>query len=92
MTKASETVLAIFTLSAIYFSLLVGVIPLPKIVQQEVLPVVPWWALVSFGCYALGTLGYGVFTFKDKEDKYHELLGEIAEAKEFLKKNGVDIE
>ncbi|ODV87541.1 glycoside hydrolase family 72 protein [[Candida] arabinofermentans NRRL YB-2248] len=89
---ASETILAAFTISAIYFTFYVGVIPLPSIISDEILPVLPWWGLVSFGCYALGTLGYGVYTFKDKEDKYKELLGEIDEAKVFLKANGVDVE
>ncbi|KAH3666483.1 hypothetical protein OGAPHI_003479 [Ogataea philodendri] len=69
-----------------------AVIPVPTIVQKEILPVVPWWALVSFGCYALGTLGWGVYTFKDKKDKYTELLGEIKEAESYLRKNGVDID
>ncbi|GMF02978.1 unnamed protein product [Ambrosiozyma monospora] len=92
MTKAAETVLTLFTLSAIYFALLFGVIPTSELVQNEILPVVPWWALVSFGAYALGSLGLGVFTFKDKEDKYKELLLEIDEAKAYLSKNGVDVE
>ncbi|GMG20929.1 unnamed protein product [Ambrosiozyma monospora] len=92
MTKAAETVLTLFTLSAIYFALLFGIIPTSELIQNEILPVVPWWALVSFGAYALGSLGLGVFTFKDKEDKYKELLLEIDEAKAYLSKNGVDVE
>lgn len=34
----------------------------------------PFWALVSFGAYLLGTLGWGVLTFKDTEDAYKELV------------------
>ncbi|CDK29782.1 unnamed protein product [Kuraishia capsulata CBS 1993] len=92
MTRFTETLLAIFTVTAIYSSLFVGVIPTPKTFHDEVLPVLPFWALVAFGAYALGTLGWGVFTFIDKEDKYKELLEEIKEAKTFSKKNGVDVE
>lgn len=47
---------------------------------------------MTFGAYALGTLGYDVVTFKDKEEKYKELLVQIDEAKKFLKANKVDIE
>lgn len=91
MTKASETVLYLITVVAIYLALYVGVIPTGEVFQKEVLPVVPWWALVSFGCYALFSLGHGVYTLNDKEDKYLELKEQIQEAKTDLKANGIDI-
>ena len=34
----------------------------------------PWWLLVSFGSYALWSLGRGVFTFRECTDAYTELL------------------
>jgi dolichyl-phosphate mannosyltransferase polypeptide 3 len=34
----------------------------------------PWWLLVSFGSYALWSLGQGVFTFRECTDAYTELL------------------
>jgi dolichyl-phosphate mannosyltransferase polypeptide 3 len=34
----------------------------------------PWWLLVSFGSYALWSLGHGVFTFRECTDAYTELL------------------
>lgn len=92
MTKFTETLLAAFTISAIYFSFFVGVIPTPTVIYEDVIPVLPWWALVSFGCYALGSLGYDVLVFKDKEAKYKELLVEIDEAKSFLKTKNVDVD
>lgn len=92
MTKATETALAFFAASAIYFALYSGVIPVPTKIHDEILPFLPWWALVTFGAYALGTLGWGVFTFKDKEDKYKELLIQIDEAKEFYKDKGISID
>lgn len=91
MTKASETALFFITLTTIYVSLWVGVIPTSEKFQLEILPVVPFWALVSFGAYALFSLGYGVWTLQDKEDKYYELKDQIAEAKTFLKSKGVDV-
>lgn len=92
MTKATETALLLFALSAIYIALYTGVIPTTTTFKQEILPFLPWWGLVTFGAYALGTLGWGVYTFKDKEDKYKELLGQIEEAKTFYKEKGVELE
>ncbi|ODV66511.1 dolichol-phosphate mannosyltransferase subunit 3 [Hyphopichia burtonii NRRL Y-1933] len=92
MTKATETALAFFALSAIYFALYSGVIPTSTLIHDEILPFLPWWGLVAFGAYALGTLGWGVFTFKDKEEKYKELLDQIEEAKAFYKTKGVDLD
>lgn len=91
MTRSTDAVLAIITVSSIYIALWVGALPSPAIFHDEILPVLPWWALVSYGCYALYSLGYGVYTLNDKEDKYEELVGQIKEAKSFLKKNGVDV-
>ncbi|VEU19818.1 DEKNAAC100832 [Brettanomyces naardenensis] len=91
MTKLTDTILTILTVSSIYLVLYVGAIPTPAVIHDEILPVLPWWALVSYGCYALFSLGYGVFTLNDKEDKYEELLSQISEARGFLEKNGVDV-
>lgn len=91
MTKAYETAVYALVISAIYFALWVGVFPTPAIFHDEILPVIPWWALVSFGCYALYSLGYGVYTLQDKKEKYVELTEQIKEAKVFLKANGVDV-
>jgi len=35
----------------------------------------PWWLLVSFGSYSLWSIGWGLFSFRDCEEAYHELLG-----------------
>lgn len=92
MTKATETILALFTLSGIYFALYSGVIPTSEKIHNEILPYLPWWALVTFGSYSLATLGWGVLTFKDKEDKYEELLKQIDEAKGFYRTKGIELE
>lgn len=47
---------------------------IPALVQQEIVPVLPFWAIVAFGAYLLANLGWGVLTFKDTEGAYHELL------------------
>ncbi|EAZ63505.1 hypothetical protein PICST_51616 [Scheffersomyces stipitis CBS 6054] len=92
MTKATEAGLTLFAVTAVYFALYSGVIPTGQKIHDEILPYLPWWALVTFGSYALATLGWGVFTFKDKEDKYKELLVQIDEAKKFYKSKGLDLD
>lgn len=92
MTKATETALVLFALLAVYFALYTETLPSPAVFQTEILPFLPWWALVSFGAYALGSLGWGVLTFKDKEEKYQELLVQIDEAKAFYKTKGLVLE
>lgn len=74
MTKATETASVLLIVAALYLALYTGVIPVCDKVRNEILPFFPWWCLVAFGSFSLGTLGYDVLTFNDKEEKYHELL------------------
>ena len=52
----------------------------------------PFWALISFGAYLLGKLGYGVLTFNDVPEAHEELMAQIQEARKDLKKKGVDVD
>ena len=52
----------------------------------------PFWALVTFGSYLLFNLGLGVFTFNDVPAAHAELMLEIDEAREDLRKKGVDVD
>lgn len=92
MTKATETAVAFLAVSAVYFAMYTGTIPVGETIHNEILPYLPFWALVSFGSYALGTLGWGVLTFKDKHESYKELLQQIDEAKVFYKQRGLDLD
>ncbi|CAK9440986.1 uncharacterized protein LODBEIA_P48550 [Lodderomyces beijingensis] len=92
MTKATEAGLTLFALLAVYFALYTQVIPSPQKFQQEILPFLPWWALVAFGSYALFTLGWGIITFKTKKDKYEELKVQIEEAKQFYRSKGIELD
>ncbi|CAG8526269.1 3791_t:CDS:2 [Cetraspora pellucida] len=49
----------------------------------------PWWALISFGSYSLGNIGYHLYRFRDCNDAYHELMEEIQSAKNDLRAKGV---
>jgi dolichyl-phosphate mannosyltransferase polypeptide 3 len=78
------------------------VIPVVRLLLQLSLPQtpkrshitlqLPFWALVSFGAYLLGKLGYGVYTFKDQPEAHEELLEQIKLAKADLSKRGVTVD
>lgn len=55
-------------------------------------PQLPFWCLVAFGAYLLGTLGYNVMTFNDVPEAYQELMSEIEIAKADLRTRGVDVD
>lgn len=76
----------------LYLALYLHLIPLPTLIQTEVIPLLPFWALVSFGAYLLFKLGYGVFTFNDVPQAHKELMAEIELARNDLKTKGVDVD
>lgn len=57
---------------------------LPLKVQVEIIPVLPFWALITLASYLLGRLGLGVLMFKDCDDAYKELMSQIDAAKASL--------
>ncbi|KAJ9142330.1 hypothetical protein NKR23_g7217 [Pleurostoma richardsiae] len=92
MTRAFETVSIALLATSLYLSFYLELVPLPEVVQQEILPVIPFWCLVSFGAFMLARLGWGVLTFNDCPDAYKELMGEIEMAKKDLRTMGVDVD
>jgi dolichyl-phosphate mannosyltransferase polypeptide 3 len=74
MTRATQTLALAVASAAVYAMLLTGIVPTSPKFQDEILPVIPWWVLVLFGAYALGTLGFDLLTINDKPEKYKELL------------------
>lgn len=51
---------------------------------MEIIPVIPFWAVISLAAYLLGRLGYGVMTFNDTKAAYTELMEQIDTAKKDL--------
>ncbi|KAK1251513.1 hypothetical protein MKX07_006992 [Trichoderma sp. CBMAI-0711] len=92
MTRAQQTISIGLLVSSLYLALFLELIPLPPLVQQEIVPVLPFWALISFGAFLLFRLGWGVFTFNDVPDAHKELMAEIEMAKVDLRKLGVDVD
>ncbi|KAK2017341.1 dolichol-phosphate mannosyltransferase subunit 3 [Colletotrichum eremochloae] len=89
MTRAQQTIsLALLLYLALYLQL----IPIPAVIQTEIVPVLPFWVLISFGSYLLARLGYNVMTFNDVPEAHKELMAEIDEAVVDLRKLGVDVD
>ncbi|CAO1620838.1 unnamed protein product [Parajaminaea phylloscopi] len=81
--------------SLVYLALFLDVLPLPGFdgqLKADILPVVPWWCLVSFGSYLLWQMGWGIFNFNDVPEAYQGLLSDITNAKDFLRQRGVDVD
>ncbi|KAL3460555.1 dolichol-phosphate mannosyltransferase subunit 3 [Aspergillus heterothallicus] len=92
MTRAQQTLSVLLLVSSLYLSLYLGLVPINETVQREVIPVLPFYALISFGCYLLGRLGVAILTFNDVPEAHKELQGEIAQAKAELRKKHVDVD
>jgi dolichyl-phosphate mannosyltransferase polypeptide 3 len=52
----------------------------------------PWWLLVSFGSYSLSSLGLGLLRFHDTPEAYESLLREVAQSKNELRDQGVEVD
>jgi dolichyl-phosphate mannosyltransferase polypeptide 3 len=92
MTRAQQTLSVFLLVSSLYLSLYLGLVPLNETVQTEVIPVLPFYAVIAFGCYLLGRLGLAIFTFNDVPEAHAELQKEIELAKVELRKGNVDVD
>ncbi|ORY02739.1 dolichol phosphate mannosyltransferas-like protein subunit 3 [Clohesyomyces aquaticus] len=91
MTRAQQTISIAMLLSSVYLACFMEVVSFPEKIQKEVIPVLPFWALVSFGSYLLFKLGLGVFTFNDVPEAHKEIMDQIQQARKELQANGVDV-
>ncbi|KAL4915169.1 dolichol-phosphate mannosyltransferase subunit 3 [Aspergillus aurantiobrunneus] len=92
MTRAQQTLSVLLLVSSLYLSLYLGLVPLNGTIQQEIIPVLPFYALMSFGSYLLGRLGLAIFTFHDVPEAHKELQREIEQAKTELRLVNVDVD
>ncbi|OAA50625.1 dolichol phosphate mannosyltransferase subunit 3 [Metarhizium rileyi] len=92
MTRAQQTISLGLLVSSLYLALYLELIPLPPLAQQQIVPVLPFWALMSFGALLLFRLGWGIMTFNDVPEAHQELMKEIDLAKIDLRKMGVDVD
>ncbi|TVY45425.1 putative dolichol-phosphate mannosyltransferase subunit [Lachnellula occidentalis] len=94
MTRAQQTISIglLVTSEQLYLALYLQLIPLPELISTQIIPVLPFWALVTFGAYLLFKLGFGVFTFNDVPKAHAELMKEIDLARADLRTKGVDVD
>ncbi|KAJ8109074.1 hypothetical protein ONZ43_g6240 [Nemania bipapillata] len=92
MTRAQQTISIGLLITSLYLALYLRLVPLPELVQTEIVPVLPFWALVSFGAYLLFRLGWNVMTFHDVPEAHKDLVAEIELAKTDLRRLGVDVD
>ncbi|KEF53990.1 uncharacterized protein A1O9_09785, partial [Exophiala aquamarina CBS 119918] len=62
---------------------------LPTKIQVEIIPVLPFWALIALGAYLLGRLGLGVLQFNDTKEAYTEITVQLEQARKDLDKRKV---
>ncbi|KAF8167226.1 dolichol-phosphate mannosyltransferase subunit 3 [Crassisporium funariophilum] len=78
-----------------YMLTLFNVLSVPLVdakIAEQILPVFPWWLLVSFGSYCLWSIGMGLATLRECPEAYNELLVEITAAKNDLRAKGVTVD
>ncbi|GAB1738526.1 hypothetical protein D0862_13438 [Hortaea werneckii] len=92
MTRAQQQLSIGLLISSVYMAALLGLIPLPTKIQDDVVPYLPLWALITFGCLLLFQLGWGVFSFNDVPEAHDELMKEIQEARADLTRKGVEVD
>ena len=95
MARAHRVLFSVAIFTIAYIAALFSYLPLPFVdseILQQILPLLPWWALVSFGSYSLWSLGWGLWTFRDCPEAYNELMQQIAEAKNDLRAKGVTVD
>ncbi|KAE9384985.1 dolichol-phosphate mannosyltransferase subunit 3 [Gymnopus androsaceus JB14] len=95
MTRAQRIAVLSTVFISLYLLAFFEILQVPLVdgpVAQQILPVLPWWLLVSFGSYSLWSLGWGLFTFRDCPEAYQELLVEISQAKDDLRSRGVTVD
>ncbi|KIH93646.1 dolichyl-phosphate mannosyltransferase polypeptide 3 [Sporothrix brasiliensis 5110] len=92
MTRATQTLSVAFLATSLYLSLYLELIPLPAIIQTEIVPVLPFWFIVALGAYILARLGWGILTFNDCPEAHKELVEEIELARADLRRLGVSVD
>ncbi|KAF2262773.1 dolichol phosphate mannosyltransferas-like protein subunit 3 [Lojkania enalia] len=91
MTRAQQTISIALLFTSLYLAVFMELVRFPDKIQKEIVPVLPFWALVSFGSYLLFKLGWGVFTFNDVPEAHKELMAQIQQARAELRAQGVDV-
>ncbi|XP_053719246.1 dolichol-phosphate mannosyltransferase subunit 3 [Synchiropus splendidus] len=92
MTKLVEWLLGVSLMVAVWALVTFDLLDLkvPPLYREVAWPM-PFYLLVTFGCYSLATVGYRVATFNDCEEAALELQQQIKEAQRDLQKKGLKL-
>ncbi|KAF0024578.1 dolichol-phosphate mannosyltransferase subunit 3 [Scophthalmus maximus] len=92
MTKLQQWLLGVSLVVAVWAVVTFDLLDLRlSRTYREVAWPMPLYLLVSFGCYSLATVGYRLATFNDCEEAALELQQQIQEAREDLRKRGLNM-
>jgi len=95
MARAHRAALIATIATVTYLLLFFNLFPVPLLdakIAEQILPVIPWWLLVTFGSYCLWSIGMGLVSLNECPEAYNELLVEITEAKNDLRRKGVTVD
>jgi len=95
MARAHRIALIVTITTLAYLLLFFNLLSVPLLdakITEQILPVIPWWLLVSFGSYCLWSIGMGLVSLRECPEAYNELLLEITEAKNDLRTKGVTVD
>lgn len=93
MRQFHATLITIAAFFAAWFVLLSDALPfhLSDSVTQ-VISVLPWWLLVSFGCYSLASIGYNLLIFRECPSALPSLEADLKRARVHLTQKGFKFE
>jgi len=95
MARAHRMALIATITTLAYLLLFFNLLSVPLLdakITEQILPVIPWWLLVTFGSYCLWSIGMGLVSLRECPEAYNELLVEITEAKNDLRTKGVTVD
>ncbi|WVF66618.1 hypothetical protein IAT40_001358 [Kwoniella sp. CBS 6097] len=95
MTKGTRFLTLAIPAVLLYILALFQILPVPLFSEEivkQILPVLPFWLLVTFGSYSLSSLGMGLVKFHDCPEAYESLLSEISQARDELRNHGVAVD
>ncbi|EEP77767.1 predicted protein [Uncinocarpus reesii 1704] len=92
MTRAQQSLSIILLVTSLYLALYLGLVPLNGVVQAQLIPYLPAYAIMALGSYLLFRLGWGVFSFNDVPHAHKSLQEEIVTARNQLRAAKVDVD
>ncbi|KAI9219329.1 dolichol-phosphate mannosyltransferase subunit 3 [Blastocladiella britannica] len=91
MTKLVAFLIQLAVATALWLVLLNDVLPF-TLIPLAVVPAIPSWCLVTFGAKSLASIGWSLITFGDCPEAHQEILKEIKQAHEELRRRGVTVD